>query len=378
MPLTRRAILGAGVGLSTLALPRISLAALPRDNRLVVIVLRGALDGLHLVQPYGDADFRRYRPGLALTPDTGLADLDGRFGLHPAAADLMPLWKSGELSFVHAVATPYRKERSHFVGQDILELGTAGLTQRHSGWLNSAIAAANGAPAIEISFIRELIVSGPAPVDVWSPNAAMDLPADELDLLGRLYAGEPAFDAALREAVATSRLGSEKGGKQATAAFAAKMLLGEYRLASFSLYGWDTHAGQDRQAAKAIGDLAKSITTLKSDLGAEAWSKTMVLAITEFGRTVRENGSHGTDHGTGGCCVIAGGALEGGKVLGKWPGLKEADLLDGRDLMPTGDVRAVAANALYRQFGISKAKLTNTVFPGLSLDKSQTLAANWL
>jgi uncharacterized protein (DUF1501 family) len=154
------------------------------------------------------------------------------------------------------------------------------------------------------------------------------------------------------------------------ARLAGGMLREDYRIASFSINGWDTHVGQKGQFTKAAADLATAIVTLSQALGEEAWKRTVVLAMTEFGRTARENGTNGTDHGTGGLAVLAGGAVPGGKVLGQWPGLLPDKLLDNRDLMPTGDIREVAAAMLYRQFGVDPHNLTTKVFPGLSFDRS--------
>jgi uncharacterized protein (DUF1501 family) len=173
----------------------------------------------------------------------------------------------------------------------------------------------------------------------------------------------------------SAKMGEDSGGKRGDqitdiASLAAKMLLREYRIASFSINGWDTHVQQASQFQKAAGDLTKAVVTLKNTLGPDAWKTTIVLAITEFGRTVRQNGSGGTDHGTGGCCLLAGGAINGGRVLGKWPGIKDEQLFEDRDLMPTADVREIAAAMLYRQFDVGADDLTAKIFPGLGFDKS--------
>jgi uncharacterized protein (DUF1501 family) len=162
---------------------------------------------------------------------------------------------------------------------------------------------------------------------------------------------------------------AEQGGQNSIrrlAAFAAERLVDDTRIAAFSLGGWDTHRRQDNALPRALGQLADAILTLQTGLG-PVWAKTAVIAMTEFGRTVRENGTQGTDHGTGGAMVLAGGAVRGGRVLGRWPGLDEADLYDRRDLLPTGDVRDYAAWALRSAFGIERAVLEGQVFPGLSL-----------
>ncbi|THK34159.1 DUF1501 domain-containing protein [Ensifer sp. MPMI2T] len=364
----------------------VTFAAMPGDNRLVTIVLRGAMDGLDLVQPYGEAGFARLRPTLALTPDKGLLDLDGHFGLNPAAASLMPLWRSRELAFVHAVSTPYRDQRSHFDGQDILESGGEHVAAEKTGWLNRALSViprSGDRKAIDVNTSTELILSGPNDVDVWASDSNLRTARDEMQLLMRLYAGDPIFATAMEEATRANgaAMAAEPDGKRAerivdVASLAGTMLNGDYRIASFSITGWDTHVGQAGQFKRPAQDLAQAINALKVTLGPAAWSKTVVLAMTEFGRTVRQNGSGGTDHGTGGCALLAGGAIDGGRVLGRWPGIGDGKLLDDRDLMPTADVREVAAAMLYRQFDVTPGDLTTKIFPGLSFDKtSQFLKA---
>jgi uncharacterized protein (DUF1501 family) len=359
----------------------VTFAAMPGDNRFVTIVLRGAMDGLDLVQPYGEASFAGLRPDIAIAPDKGLLDLDGFFGLHPAAADLLPLWKAKELAFVHAASTPYRDQRSHFDGQDMLESGGGHVAEEKTGWLNRALATiprSTARKAIDINTSTELILSGPNIVDVWASDSNFGMGADEMQFLTRLYAHDPAFAKAMEEASRadqSAKMGDDPGakrGEQITdiAALAGKMLLREYRIASFSINGWDTHVQQVAQFKKAAGDLAQAVVTLKNTLGPEAWKTTVVLAMTEFGRTVRQNGSGGTDHGTGGCCLLAGGAINGGRVLGKWPGIKDEQLFEDRDLMPTSDVREIAAAMLYRQFDVGADDLTAKIFPGVSFDKS--------
>jgi uncharacterized protein (DUF1501 family) len=384
MTLSRRGFLtGACCLAASPILTPVTFASMPGDNRFVTIVLRGAMDGLDLVQPYGDASFAGLRPGIALTPDKGLLDLDGFFGLHPAAANLLPLWKAKELAFVHAVSTPYRNQRSHFDGQDMLESGGEHVDEEKTGWLNRALAViprSTARKAIDVTTSTELILTGPSIVDVWASDSDFGIGADEMQFLKRLYAGDPVFAKAMDEATRadrSARMGLDpdapptQGAKITDiAALAGKMLLGDYRVASFSINGWDTHVAQAAQFKKAVDDLTGAIVTLKSTLGPEAWKTTIVLAMTEFGRTVRQNGTNGTDHGTGGCCVLAGGAINGGRVLGKWPGIADAALLDDRDLMPTADVREVAAAMLFRQFDVRADDLTAKIFPGLGFDKT--------
>lgn len=378
--LSRRGFLaGACCAAAAPVLTPVTFATMPSENRFVTIILRGAMDGLDMVQPYGDAGFVRLRPKLALTPDSGLLDLDGFFGLNPAASSLMPLWQSGELSFAHAVSTPYRDQRSHFDGQDMLESGANARGER-TGWLNRALAVmpnAEDRKAIDINTSMEMILTGPNDADSWSSQTSFALAPDEIAFLDRLYANDPAFSKVMKEAKATamsadSIYGDAKRGAGIAdmARFAGGMLREDYRIASFSINGWDTHVGQQGQFKKAAGDLATAILTLKESLGGDVWKKTVVVVMTEFGRTARENGTNGTDHGTGGLAILAGGAIPGGKVFGRWPGLAEGNLLDNRDLMPTGDVREVAAAMLYKQFGITPGNLTTDVFPGLNFETS--------
>ncbi|WP_421580611.1 DUF1501 domain-containing protein [Shinella sp. M31] len=358
----------------------VSFAAMPGDNRLVTIVLRGAMDGLALVQPHGDPLLRQMRPTLSLGTDDGLIDLDGFFGLHPAAKDLLPLWKARELGFVHAVSTPYREARSHFDGQDMLESGGATVKAERTGWLNRAISTIPRPAerrAIDITTTAELILSGRNPVDVWSTRANLAFTEDEQAFFVLLYRNDPAFAAALSEATETDmssdliRAEEEKrsAGIRAVAELTAGMLAGDHRIANFSINGWDTHVNQAKLFPKPLKDLVTAISTLKEKLPPPVWRKTAVLAVTEFGRTARENGSKGTDHGTGGVAILAGGAVAGGKVYSEWPSLAEGDLLEDRDLRPTADLRQLAAAMLYQQFDVSPNDLETAVFPGLSFDK---------
>nr|WP_298100214.1 DUF1501 domain-containing protein [uncultured Shinella sp.] len=358
----------------------VSFAAMPGDNRLITIVLRGAMDGLALVQPYGDSALRLLRPKLALGGDEGLLDLDGFFGLHPAAKDLMPLWRAGELGFVHATSTPYREARSHFDGQDMLESGGAAVKSERTGWLNRAI---SGIPrpadrrAIDVNTTAELILSGKNQVDVWSARADLAFTEDEQAFFVRLYRNDPVFAAALREATETDMFSDQiraeeedrSAGIRAVAEMTAGMLSADHRIASFSINGWDTHVNQLKLFSKPVNDLATALMTLKEKFPPAVWRKTAILAVTEFGRTARENGSKGTDHGTGGVAILAGGAVAGGKVYRDWPSLSDGDLLEDRDLRPTADLRQLAAGMLYQQFGVSANDLESSVFPGLSFDR---------
>lgn len=399
-PLSRRAFLGrsALIGCSAAASPfltPVSFASVPTDNRLVVIILRGAMDGLDAVRPHGDAQFSALRPNLT-KGDPAKHDLDGFFGLHPGLAALMPLWQAGELGFAHATSTPYRNKRSHFDGQDHLEagLGSAGSGDFRDGWLNRSL---QGLPGVETETAFSLgrgemvLTSGNAPISQWSPETDLVMSPQARRLLEVVVHDDPEFrqafaqalmladndgdpvdfeggqGAMMKKVMANQRAGKKGQGHIAVPKYAAQRLREDTRIAAFSVSGWDTHSRQNKVLQSGLEKLAEAILALRDGVGSEIWSKTTVLAMTEFGRTVRENGTNGTDHGTGGVMFLAGGAVRGGKVYGRWPGLSEADLFERRDLMPTRDVRAYVAWALRSALGLDQSRLQRHVFPGLDL-----------
>jgi uncharacterized protein (DUF1501 family) len=374
--LIRTGLVGCSLAADPFVTP-IALAAAPWDGRLVVIILRGAMDGLDVVRPWGDPDFAALRPTLNALPDDRVGDF---WGLHPALAPLLPLWRRGEFGAIHAVSTPYRDRRSHFDGQDILEAGTAAVPTGagRDGWLNRMLAAVPGVTlqtAYAIGPEQLLILSGSAPVSRWTPEARLALSPQAVRLLDLVNHDDPLFREAVSQAMELvddlegADMGGGGGGGRShirLAEFAAARLREETRIASFSLGGWDTHARQEVGITRALSRLAEMILALRDGLGPE-WDRTAVLCITEFGRTAHENGTGGTDHGTGGAVLFAGGALAGGRVLGDWPGLSEAALYAGRDLMPTRDLRAHAGWVMRGLAGIGRDVIERTVFPGLDL-----------
>lgn len=351
----------------------VAFADVASDKRLVVIILRGAMDGLDVVRPVADPLLAQYRPDIGRAGEG--QDLGAGFMLHPGFDGLRPLWQAGELGFAHAVSTPYRDQRSHFDGQDILEAGTPGLTTgARDGWLNRLIPhlpGATGETAYAVGTDTRLILSGDAAASSWAPGIDLVLSGHTRDLLQAIYRDDPRFAEPAAAALGIAedlRFDSEGAmngsGIDAVAAFAADRLNRQSRIAAFTVAGWDTHAGQEGAIKKPMAALEAAILRLKASLGAN-WSSTAVLAMTEFGRTARQNGSAGTDHGTAGVMMMAGGAIRGGKVLGKWPGL--ADLYADRDLMPTEDVRAYAAAALHGLYGVERGVLESEIFPGLDM-----------
>lgn len=382
------AALGCSAAASPLATP-VVWAAGPGEARFVVILLRGAMDGLDVLRPLGDPAFAALRPGLGRPDAARAADLDGFFALNEGLDPLMPLWRRGELAFAHAVATPYRDKRSHFDGQDLLETGAGdpagGMGGLRDGWLNRLVGLLPGAraeTALAVGRERFLLLQGGAPAMAWAPDGRLDLSAQALRLIERVYAADPAFAESFATAAAMAARAADDAPVEAApgaarragalARFAAARLREDARVAGFSIGGWDTHAAQRAVLGRALGELSAAILALREGLGGD-WARTVVVCLTEFGRTARENGTGGTDHGTGGAAVFAGGALAGARVHGRWPGLK--DLLADRDLAPTEDVRRYAAWAARSAFGLDRAALERTVFPGLDMGPDPGLLA---
>lgn len=381
------ALIGCSAAAHPLLSP-IAFAAMPGENRLVVIILRGAMDGMDVFQPYGDPALRALRKTLSVGPDGGAHDLDGFFALHPTLAPLMPLWRSGELAFAPAVSTPYRDKRSHFDGQDMLEAGTGtdvDAMRLRDGWLNRLLQAMPGVrseTAYSVGLDDMRILDGAAPAKSWAPQTRFRLSAQGQRLLAHVWHDDPLFQAAGEQAIDIinddlARIEPGAGptrDAEALARFTADRLNGETRIASFSISGWDSHARQGPVIDRALQRLGAAILTLRADLGAN-WQRTTVLAMTEFGRTVRENGTGGTDHGTGGAMLVAGGNIRGGRAIGGWPGLAEGDLYAGRDLMPLRDIRAHAAWAMRGLFDIPRDVLERSVFPGLDMAEDPRILA---
>jgi uncharacterized protein (DUF1501 family) len=373
--LTRRAALLGLTSAFALGRASLALADAPTDKRFVVVILRGALDGLSAVAPYGDPALAALRGEITLPApgqDGGMLDLGGFYGLHPSLANLHTMYQAGELLPVHAVAGPYRV-RSHFEAQDYLESGTD--HRMTSGWLNRVLASLPkaGDEALAVGVSVPLLLRGPASVESWAPHG---FAAPEPDLYARVAALSqddkvlgPAIAEGLRgRGFSASMIGDDQAAKDryafpALAAAAGKMLRAAAgpRIAALEIGGWDTHAAQTPRLAGVLRQLDAGLAALKSGLG-EEWRQTAVLVMTEFGRTVRTNGTKGTDHGTGTVAFVLGGAIAGGRVAADWPGLGAGKLLDDRDLRPTTDLRAIAKGLLAQHLGLGAAALGN-VFP---------------
>ena len=382
--LTRRgALLGLGAAAS-LGRSSLAFADAGGERRFVVIILRGALDGMSAVVPYGDpalADLRAKLVPPAPGQPGGMGDLGGFYGLHPALVRTLAMYRAGEFLPVHAVAGPWRV-RSHFEAQDDLESGAD--HRLDSGWLNrvaavlpvSGPAPAAGA-AMAIGVDMPLLLRGTARVGGWAPAGFGPVAPDLYDRAAALAGRDPVIGPALREGLrelgftdaALGAQGHPARGKRdhgfAALAGAAGTLLARPdgpRLAALEIEGWDTHVGQVPRLRFMLSTLDAGLAALKASLGAE-WRRTVVLAMTEFGRTARINGTGGTDHGTATVAFLAGGAVAGGRVVADWPGLGGGRLFQNRDLAPTTDLRAVAKGVLAGHLGLGPAALA-TVFPG--------------
>jgi uncharacterized protein (DUF1501 family) len=382
---SRRALLLGGASFAAWAyLPKFARAMNGRDPRLIVVILRGALDGLATVAPVGDPDYGGLHGSIALRTDGPHAAtmLDSFFALHPAMPELARMYREKRAAVIHAVSTPYR-ERSHFDGQDVLESGFAGPGRVQSGWLNRALEALpkgeRVVSALAVGPTTPLVLRGVAPTVGWLPVALPQAGVDTAMRLAELYRHrDPALGLALSQGLKLDKIAQSgdmklRPGANGAAAMrlvargAAKLMSADDgpRIAALAFDGWDTHAnegGAVGRLAQLLSGLDGALVEFENGLG-EQWRDTVVAVATEFGRTARINGTEGTDHGTGTIALLAGGAVKGGRVISDWPGLKPANLYEGRDLAPTTDLRAVFKGVLRDHLGLPERLLAETVFP---------------
>jgi uncharacterized protein (DUF1501 family) len=368
-------------------------------KRLVVILLRGAVDGLNVVVPYGEEAYYTARPTIAIARPSaaeGVAlALDEHFALHPALAALMPLWEAKQLAFVHATGSP-DPSRSHFDAQLFLENGTPGRRGTTDGWMNRLLAALPGphtpTAAVAVGPILPQILRGRMAVAnlPLGPAAGNPLAVDRLevaDAFDRLYRGNDPIGRAWRQGRAAraeliaglpaaepaDNAAPPPNGFPAQAQRLAGLLQRNHniRLVTASLGGWDTHVRQGHHAgqlADRLRPLGDGLAALAQGLGND-WDDTVVVVMSEFGRTLRENGDGGTDHGHGNAVWLLGGAVRGGRVYGEWPGLAPDALYEGRDLAVTTDFRTVLAAVLGRHLRLSDRALAQ-IFPGFAPPRS--------
>ncbi|HWP44535.1 MAG TPA: DUF1501 domain-containing protein [Blastocatellia bacterium] len=412
MALTRRSFLKtSGLALSGLVsapsfLRRTALAetlaAEGKDRPIIIAIFqRGAADGISMVVPFGDKSYASERPQIAIPePKQGNADsaidLDGFFGLHPALAPFKPIYSEGHLAIVHAVGSP-NNTRSHFDAQDYMESATPGKKSTTDGWLNRYMLARRDAKA---SPFRAVAISANLPRSLMgsSPAIAMTSIAD-FGVRGRggnlaargfeaLYSqstgdllhgtGREAFDAVkLLKQANPQKYSAAAGANYPRTPFGQALLqiaqliksdIG-LEIAFTDIGGWDTHANQGAsrgQLALRLREFSQAIAALYRDLG-DRMRNVVILTMTEFGRTIRQNGSGGTDHGHASCLFVLGGPVKGGRVFGKWPGLSPEQLYEGRDLAVTTDFRDVFAEVAVKHLGATN---TSTIFPGYRASSS--------
>jgi len=367
MTLHRRSFLGAA---ALLAAPTVLFAQAATERRFVFIVQRGAADGLNTVIPYAEPAYASARGALAIDPASALK-LDGTFALHPSLANLHRLYASGQASFFHAVASPYR-ERSHFDGQNVLETGGNAPYQLKDGWMNRLLGVLprTGKEAIAFSPAIPMALRGAVEVTSYAPSALPQANEDLMARVAQLYARDGQLHALWSSALDARGMagGMADGAKRQDAAALGRMAAGFLgradgpRIAMIETGGWDTHSGQNARLAAQLRNLDNLLGALQEGLGA-AWDKTVILVATEFGRTVAANGTGGTDHGTGAVAMMAGGAVQGGRVVADWPGLASANLLDGRDLKPTLALDALVTSACAESFALEPERLARVLFP---------------
>lgn len=373
----------AGLAMAGTLYPGLAMANARTDKRFVVVILRGGMDGMAALAPYGDKNYKSIRGELALDPEA-LLRVDPFFGLHPSLSAFAQMYKDGDMIAIPATATSYR-ERSHFDAQNILELGSTVPYGLKSGWMNRLVGAIDGQDdnlGLAMGQTLPATLRGDYQVSSWAPSNMKDSADDYLSLVEKVYAQDALFsknlDKALDLQMKTMDVLDENMNKAARksrspqAFLTMAKLAGKWlsdangpRIATLELGGWDTHVQQGTEGGRMATNLklfARGIESLKQELG-PAWSKTVILAMTEFGRTARPNGNRGTDHGTASTTFLFGGALKGGRVVHQWPSLAEDDLYQNRDLRPTIDVRAIVKGVLADHFGISVAALNQKIYP---------------
>src|SRR5713101_496339 len=401
MNVSRRVFLKSGgvamVGMSTIpAFLQRAVAATPMPNKkkLIVLFQRGAADGLNIVVPFGEENYYRIRPTIAIPrPQRGVegtaVDLDGFFGLHPSLAPLAPLFQKGQLAIVHAAGSP-DTTRSHFHAQDFMESGTPGVKSTDDGWLNRTVQSAheeNTSPfrAVAMGPNLPLTLRGSAPAIALADVKQFRVLSESKAVQGgfeALYAqtvdsvlrgtGTETFEAIemLRKAN-PSRFQPENGADYPRSRFGqslqqiAQLIKADIGLevAFLDSGGWDNHVnegGVQGQLANLLRELGQGLAAFHRDLG-DRMENIVVVTMSEFGRTARENGNRGTDHGHANCMFVLGGEVKGGKVYGRWPGLGPEHLYEGRDLALTTDFRYVLGEVIERHLGNKDLK---TVFPG--------------
>jgi uncharacterized protein (DUF1501 family) len=370
--LTRRSfvrIAAAGAG-AMLVAPQMVFARAATDRRFVFVIQRGAADGLNIVVPYAEPAYASLRGALAV--DTSASTkLDGTFALHPSLVQIGQMYGRREALFVHAVASPYR-DRSHFDGQNVLETGGSSAYQVKDGWLNRLVGMMPGATsttrenAIAFAPTVPMALRGASNVASYAPSGLPQAPDDLLTRVSQLYEQDAQLRPLWESAMAARGLAGDAGARQDPASL-GKLAAGFLsrddgpRIAMIETGGWDTHSAQMPRLAAQLKALDTMLAALRDGLG-PAWSKTTVLVATEFGRMAAANGTGGTDHGTASVAMVIGGAVAGGRVVADWPGLRQSDLYQARDLKPTASLDALITGVASESLGLDPHRTSRTLF----------------
>lgn len=359
-----------------------------KRKRLVVVFLRGAVDGLNVIIPHQEAKYYQVRPTIAIPypqENNGAIDLDGFFGLHPNLSDLIPLWKQGSLAFIHSSGSPV-SERSHFQAQDYIENGTPGINNTTDGWMNRLLGElpqTKPTQALNVGVTTPYILRGKMQIASLKPgkNSAAPISTDRPHInqaFNNLYSGQDALSKAYQdgrkareivlqelsqEMMSASRGATNVNAFVDDAAEVARLMVGntQTQLAFMEVGGWDTHINQNNILERLLPSLGQGLATLVKGLET-IYADTVIVVMSEFGRTVKENGNRGTDHGHGNVMWLLGGGIRGGKVYGEWRGLNKAALHENRDLPVTTDFREALSLILQQHLSISNDGL-NRVFP---------------
>jgi uncharacterized protein (DUF1501 family) len=361
-------------------------------KRLVVVFLRGAVDGLNIVIPHQAEEYYAARPTIAIPypqEPKGTLDLDGFFGLHPQLQDLMPFWQHRQLAFVNGSGSPV-VERSHFQAQDYWENGTPGIKTTPDGWMNRLLAQLpqdKATQAVNVGVTTPYILRGKMAIASLKPgiNSTARIPTDNLPVrkaFNKLYNGTDPLSRAYRTGnkardILISELSQEmkkasRGAKQGDdfiddAAEVAKLMVGNAKtqLAFMEIGGWDSHVNQNPLLERSLPFVGKGLATLAQGLGS-IFADTVIVVMSEFGRTVRENGNKGTDHGYGNAMWLLGGGVRGGQVYGEWRGLDQSALYENRDLPVTTDFREIFSVILQQHLSVPSDRLEQ-IFPNYQL-----------
>ena len=371
MIFNRRRLILSGLASTGVAIaPRMAFAAAETDRRFIFIIQRGAADGLAILAPTGDPAFVGARGEIASEATTG-TKLDSLFTLHPQMTSSAGLFAQKQAAFYHAIASGYR-ERSHFDGQNMLETAGTRPYGRDDGWLNRLLSLLPKGESKAIAFANAipLALRGPFTVSSYAPSRLPDADTALMERVAMLYAEDAQLAPLWQSATATEAMagsidsGAGRGGNAAGKLIASLMAGADgARVAMVETTGWDTHFNQEGRLGTVLKGVDEMIDTMRKEMG-PAWSKTLILVATEFGRTVHVNGTRGTDHGTASAAMLFGGGLtNGGKIVSDWPGLATNQLYEGRDLKPTMRFEMVVVAALSAHYGIDAERLRRTVFP---------------